>query len=393
MEVSIAHFKNGDTASWDAEQVRRGQTDRPQQNKSVRRKRRRRINPLLALILYVLIVVAASATMAGVGWLLASDLCAFNRGTKMDVTVEVSAEDTLDTVADKLQEAELIRYKWFFKLFAKVTKAEDKIGIGTYKLNNDMDYHALISGMRSSSGSMSAEVVDVTIPEGYTVAQTIRLLAEKGVNTEENLLEAAKTAEFSYEFIDNESEDISRLEGYLFPDTYQFYVNHNPKGALERLIRNFEQKMMGEDVQEELESSGRSMKEIVTIASLIEKETDGTDQAMIASVIYNRLNGPGDKRGTYGMLQVDAALLYALPDHEGAITSADLETDSPYNLRKYAGLPPTPIANPGMTAINAALYPTSSDYYYYALGVDHKHHYFTDYNSFLNFVNSDQYGG
>ena len=393
MEVSMADFKNGDTASWDAEQVRRGQTDRPQQNKSVRRKRRRRINPLLALILYVLIVVAASATMAGVGWLLASDLCAFNRGTKMDVTVEVSAEDTLDTVADKLQEAELIRYKWFFKLFAKVTKAEDKIGIGTYKLNNDMDYHALISGMRSSSGSMSAEVVDVTIPEGYTVAQTIRLLAEKGVNTEENLLEAAKTAEFSYEFIDNESEDISRLEGYLFPDTYQFYVHHNPKGALERLIKNFEQKMMGEDVQEELESSGRSMKEIVTIASLIEKETDGTDQAMIASVIYNRLNGPGDKRGTYGMLQIDAALLYALPDHEGAITSADLETDSPYNLRKYAGLPPTPIANPGMTAINAALYPTSSDYYYYALGVDHKHHYFTDYNSFLNFVNSDQYGG
>ena len=331
--------------------------------------------------------------MAGVGWLLASDLCAFNRGAKMEATVEISAEDTLDTVADKLQEAELIRYKWFFKLFAAFTKAEDEIGIGTYTLNNDMDYHALISGMRSSSGSMSAETVDVTIPEGYTVAQTIRLLAEKGVNTEENLLEAARTADFSYEFIDNESEDISRLEGYLFPDTYQFYVNHNAKNALERLIKNFEQKMMGEDVQEELESSGRSMKEIVTIASLIEKETDGTDQALIASVIYNRLNGPGDKRGTYGMLQIDAALLYALPDHEGAITSADLETDSPYNLRKYAGLPPTPIANPGMTSINAALYPTSSDYYYYALGVDHKHHYFADYNSFLSFVNSDQYGG
>ena len=390
----MADYKNGDTASWDAEQVRRSQADRPQQSKSThRRKKLRRMNPLLAVILYVLIVVSASATMAGVGWLLASDLCAFNRGSKMEVTVEISAEDTLDTVADKLQEMELIQYKWFFKLFAKVTKAGDKIGIGTYKLNNDMDYHALISGMRSSSGSMSAETVDVTIPEGYTVAQTIRLLAERGVNTEEKLLEAAKTADFNYEFIDNESEDISRLEGYLFPDTYQFYVNHNPKSALERLINNFEQKMMGEDVQEELESSGRSMKEIVTIASLIEKETDGTDQAMIASVIYNRLNGPGDKRGTYGMLQIDAALLYALPDHEGAITSADLETDSPYNLRKYAGLPPTPIANPGMASINAALYPTSSDYYYYALGTDHKHHYFTNYNDFLSFVNSSQYGG
>lgn len=394
MEVSMADYRNGDTASWDAAQVRHSQSEhRPQNRSTRRRKKRRRMNPLLAVFLYLLIVVSASATFAGVGWLLASDLCAFNRGTKMETSVEISAEDTLDTVADKLQEADLIQYKWFFKLFAKVTKAEDKISAGTHVLNNDMDYHALISGMRSSSGGASAEVVDVTIPEGYTVVQTIRLLAEKGVNTEEALLEAAKTADFNYEFIDNESEDISRLEGYLFPDTYQFYVNHNAKSALERLINNFEQKMMGEDVQEELESSGRSMKEIVTIASLIEKETDGSDQAMIASVIYNRLNGPGDKRGTYGMLQIDASLLYALPDHQGAITSADLETDTHYNLYKYAGLPPTPIANPGMAAINAALYPTSSDYYYYALSTDHKHHYFSDYNSFLNFVNSDQYGG
>ncbi len=387
----MANYKNGDTASWDAAQVRHSQAERRPQNKSTRRKKRRRINPFLAVILYVLIVAAASATLAGVGWLLASDLCAFNRGEKTTSTVEISAGDTLNTVSDKLHEAGLIRYKWFFKLFAKVTKAEDKIGIGTYELNNDMDYHALISGMRNSSGSMSADTVTVTIPEGYTVSQTIRLLAEKGVNSEEKLLEAAKTADFNYDFIDNESEDVSRLEGFLFPDTYEFYVNHNPKSALERLINNFEQKM-GEDVLEEVEASPYSLKEIVTIASLIEKETDGSDQAMIASVIYNRLADTGS-HGTYRMLQIDAALLYALPDHQGAITSADLETDSPYNLRKYAGLPPTPIANPGMASINAALYPITSDYYYYALGTDHKHHYFVDYNSFLNFVNSDLYGG
>ena len=94
----MADYKNGDTASWDAEQVRRSQADRPQQSKSThRRKKRRRMNPLLAVILYVLVVVSASATMAGVGWLLASDLCAFNRGSKMEVTVEISAEDTLDS--------------------------------------------------------------------------------------------------------------------------------------------------------------------------------------------------------------------------------------------------------------------------------------------------------
>lgn len=388
----MSDMKRGDTASWDQRQVRRETPPHPPAGKKRRRKRKSLLNRFLMLILHILFVALASVLLGSFGWMLFSDFCSFNCPIP-DTTIQVTSSDNIDTIADKLEDAGLIQYKWFFKLYAGFTGAEDEIAIGAYTLNGDMDYHALVAGMRSTSASISDDTVQVTIPEGYTVAQTIAVLAKNGVNTEEALLEAARTADFDYSFINNDSEDISRLEGYLFPDTYQFYVNHNAKNALERLIKNFEQKMMGEDVQEELESSGRSMKEIVTIASLIEKETDGTDQAMIASVIYNRLNGPGDKRGTYGMLQIDAALLYALPDHEGAITSADLETDSPYNLRKYAGLPPTPIANPGMTSINAALYPTSSDYYYYALGTDHKHHYFADYNSFLSFVNSDQYGG
>ena len=97
--------------------------------------------------------------------------------------------------------------------------------------------------MRSSSGNLSAETVTVTIPEGYTVRQTIALLAEKGVNTEEALTEAAQTGDFDYDFIDNESEDLSRLEGFLFPDTYEFYVGHNAEDALDRLIRNFVSRM------------------------------------------------------------------------------------------------------------------------------------------------------
>ena len=120
----------------------------------------------------------------------------------------------------------------------------------------------------------------------------------------------------------------------------------------------------------QVEESDYSLQEIITIASLIEEETDGTDQANIASVIYNRLEGPGDRQGTYGLLQIDASLLYALPDHTGPITSADMQTDSPYNLYQNAGLPPTPISNPGLASIDAALNPDSTDYYYYALGTD-----------------------
>ncbi|WP_295735096.1 endolytic transglycosylase MltG [uncultured Oscillibacter sp.] len=384
-------FNNRETASWDAGQVRREGTPPPQRK---RRRRRRRMNPFLFLLLHMIFVALTSALLGCAGWLLFSDFCSFNRsGTPpVEIMVEVVADDTVDTVAGKLKEAGLIEYSWFFKLYANITGAEEKIGMGTHTLNTDMDYHALVLGMRSSAGNMTAETVEVTIPEGYTVAQTIAVLAKNGVNTEAALTAAAQTADFDYDFIDNESEDISRLEGYLFPDTYEFYVNEKPENALNRLIKNFNSKM-DDGLLAAAADRGYDLRKIVTIASLIEKETDSTDQARIASVIYNRLDGPGDKGGTNGLLQVDASLLYGLPGHEGAITQADLETDTPYNLYKYAGLPPTPIANPGLTAIEAALEPEETGYYYYALGKDGKHHYSTTYNEHLNFVNSAEYYG
>lgn len=225
----MSDFKKGDTASWDAGEVRRARREQAgREEGTARRRRRRRINPLM----YLLCVLLISALLAGIGWLLMSDFCAFNRGTITKVTVEVSAEDSMGDIADKLEDAGLIRYKWFFRLFAALYNADEQVGMGTYELNTDMDYRALINGMRSSSGNMNADTVRVTIPEGYTVSQTIALLAKNGVNTEEALLEAAKTADFDYEFIDNDSEDISRLEGYLFPDTYEFYVDMIRKARL-----------------------------------------------------------------------------------------------------------------------------------------------------------------
>ena len=141
------------------------------------------------------------------------------------------------------------------------------------------------------------------------------------------------------------------------------------------------------------EQRGYDLRKIVIIASLIERETAGSDQDRIASVIYNRLEGPGDKAGTNGLLQVDASLLYGLPGHEGAITQTDLQTDTPYNLYIHPGLPPTPISNPGWSALEAALEPAETDYYYYALGKDGEHHFFTTYNEHVNFINSGEYYG
>ena len=241
----MAEYKKGDTASWDTEQVRRKEVEETEKRlRQVRRKKqRRRTARILGIVLYIPMILIISALLASFGWKLMSDLCAFNKPL-ITTTVEIIKEDDIDSVADKLEQAGLIEYPWFFKLFGKFANAEENIGIGTYELNTDMDYRALIVGMRSASGgNMNAETVDVTIPEGYTVMQTIQLLAKNGVNTEEALLKAAQTANFDYDFIDNDSEDITRLEGYLFPDTYQFYVGHNAKDALGKLLSNFNSKL------------------------------------------------------------------------------------------------------------------------------------------------------
>lgn len=397
------------TTSWDGQQVQRQNAPPSQGQKSAdsqkgaaaprgskqKKKAGRVVNPvlttLLSIILWVVIVVGASVILAGQGWKWANDLCALNK-TYMEATVEIPEEWIVGTeqvtdddgdvteytvydikkVAKELKEKGLIEYPWLFRLFNVVYHGERKVVQGTYTLNTDMDYMALIRGMRSSGGT--AVTVDVSIPEGYSVQQIIGLLAENGVASVEDLTDAAANYVFSdYAFVDNENlGSITRLEGYLYPDTYNFYVGGKASTALNSMLSNFNNRVYsnGELAAEfdEAAAAGYDMREIITIASLIEKETDGSDRENIASVIYNRLENAGE---TAYLLQIDAALVYAAGRE---ITQADYTgLDSPYNLYKHTGLPPTPIANPGLESIRAALNPADTGYYFYALGPDGKH--------------------
>ena len=396
-EEPMSEFRRDDTASWDAQEVRQAQGARREAasaHHSKSRPRRRRQNPLAVLVGYLIFVLLASAILAGVGWMLGSDFCAFNRGALRETSVEVTAEDSVSTVANKLQDAGLIKYKWFFKLYAGISHADKKIGIGTYELNTDMDYNALIQGMSNRNATINADTVTVTIPEGYSVRQIVSLLAKYGVNSEDALLSAAERGSFDYSFLDSGKSGIAKLEGYLFPDTYEFFVNEDPSHAICRLLDNFSQRM-DDELMTQVEESGYSLEEILIIASLIEKETDGKDRTNIASVIYNRLNNVGE---TYHKLEIDAAVIYGLgyangENYAGPLTQADLNKDTPYNLRMHEGLPPTPICNPGLASIRAALEPADTNYYFYALGKDGVHHFFKTYREHVNFVNSSQYGG
>ena len=384
------------TTSWDGGQVRRqaagepSQPSRPSGGSGKKKAKKKRTNPFLALLLWVVVVIASSVILAGVGWMLANDLCAFT-GADQEVEVVVPAEWFTTTtvtdedgnteevslcdigqVADALQDAGLIQYKWLFGLFAWVYDADEKIDQGAYVLNTNMDYMALVRGMRSTGSS--AVTVEVSIPEGYNTQQIFQLLSENGVAPVEELEEAAANYEFvDYAFLDSDLlGDVRRVEGYLYPDTYQFYVGRSAVAALDSMLSNFNSRVYSNGeltpLFEEAAARGYDFSDIITIASLIEEETDGTDRDKIASVIYNRLERPGE---TGGLLQIDAALVYAAGR---AITQEDYTTlDSPYNLYQHTGLPPTAISNPGMSSITAALQPAETDYYYYVLGADGKH--------------------
>jgi len=187
----------------------------------------------------------------------------------------------------------------------------------------------------------------------------------------EDLTDAAANHVFDeYDFVNNEDlGSITRLEGYLYPDTYNFYVGGRADVALNSMLSNFNNRVYNNpDLADLFAESSYEMSDIITIASLIEKETDGSDRSNIASVIYNRLSNAGE---TAYLLQIDAALVYAAGRE---ITQDDYTNlDSPYNLYIHTGLPPTPIANPGLASIKAALQPAETNYYFYVLGPDNKH--------------------
>lgn len=352
---------------------------------------------LAGACLYALLVVVISAVLATVGWTWANDLLALDKeytstiftvSTEAIVTVEVTDEEgnvyladraDLDLITQQLKDEGLINHKFLFRLYAWFSKADQKIVPGTYELDTEMDYRALVVNMGRSSATR--QTIDVTVPEGYTVDQIFQLLDAKGVSTVKELEDMAANWPYKWEFLQElPLGDYHRLEGYLFPDTYTFYLGEDPKYVLNKMLLRFNEQM-GKYYELFTEESPYTLHEVVILASLIEKETDGDDYKTIASVLYNRLNNPAAE--TAGFLQVDAALVYV---NGGRVpTTQDKEMDSPYNTYKNKGLPPTPIANPGMASLYAALEPDSTGYFFYALNpTTGKHEFSRTYQEHMN---------
>lgn len=352
---------------------------REETQRSSNTRRRKKRSGLSGAAIYAIFVIGVSALLACIGWVAANDVLALNKPEKT-ATITITNDDSFGDVAEKLKDEGLIEYKFLFNLFATFTRSKDDVVAGTFTLNTDMDYRALLSGM--SANSATRATVTVTIPEGYTVDQIFTLLEEKGVASVEDLQDMAANHDYAFSFLqDLELGDYHRLEGYLYPDTYEFTTPQNPLYVINKMLVRFDERFT-DAMRQEVADSGRTIHEIITIASMIEKETDGNDRADISSVIYNRLNNPSG--GTQGYLQIDATLAYI---NGGKVpTEADKSIDSPYNTYLYKGLPAGPISNPGLESIKAAMNPNSTSYYYYALGDDGVHHFFKTLREQQNFI-------
>lgn len=343
------------------------------------RRRKNKRSPVSSSMMYIVLVCAVSVVLAAVCWSLGNDVLALNKEST-SATITVNDENDFGSVADQLKGNDIIKHKGLFKLFASLTGGKDKIAQGTYEVNSDMDYRALLNSM--SSNSASRKDISVTITEGQTLKQIFELLEKEGVSTVEKLEDMAANHDYAFSFLqDIPLGDPSRLEGYLFPDTYEFTTPHSALYVINKMLVRFDE-VFTDEMRAQVEKSGKTIHEVLTVASLIERETDGTDQKRIASVIYNRLNDPSAE--TVGLLQIDATLTYI---NGGRVpVEADKQIDSPYNTYKYKGLPPGPIASPGLKAIQAAMDPEKTSYFYYVLGDDNVHHFFKTYSEMQSFM-------
>jgi len=337
---------------------------------------------LVSTAVWLGIILIVGVTLGRVVWVCTSDLMAFGK-PDMEVTITITETDDLESICKKLGDANLVRYPQLFKLFADLTGKYEDISVGTFTLNAMYDYNAMINAM--GSYSPAREEVKVVVPEGYNCAQIFQLLEDEGVCTAEELENWAKSGELDdYWFL----EGVPRghkycLEGFMFPDTYLFYTNDEPRRVLEKFLDDFDYRFTSrmQDQFEALqirfadmmasngygsdyiEENKLTLYDVVILASIVEKETANDSESFtIASVFYNRLAN----LGAHPFLGSDATILYATDYYnKGELITDEQINESPFNTYTHIGLIPSPISNPGANSLYAALSPEDTEYYYF----------------------------
>ena len=287
-----------------------------------------------------------------------------------DLPQEVVLEEgmTIREVSKMLEENEVITSPFIFRMYAKLKKIEDsELEPGKHVVNDNMSFDHIYNALCSPIGSTAAGEAEITFREGLTVNEIADLLDKNGVCDRDKFINALQTEDFKFDFetlIPESTNRFYKLEGYLFPDTYNFYVGENPKSAANRFLVRFNE-MITSDLSNRMNEMNMTLDQTITLASIIQAEaSSGGYQEMtrVSSVFHNRINNP-DAVG--GLLQSDVTVFYVNKNIKPYLSYTNQEMYDAYNTYKCVGLPVGAICNPGLDAIRAALYPEESNYYYF----------------------------
>lgn len=275
-------------------------------------------------------------------------------------TFEIAQDEPLSRVASRLANEGLIRNQSYFVVFGRLTGSERQLKPGEYALSPSMRPLEMLYRFRHGLVVLHP----LTIPEGYSVRQIAAVLREAGLGDPEEFLELTESPEFVREL----GLDVPSLEGYLFPDTYAFPRGVATSEMVRRMVERFRETFQPVWAARAAEL-GLTQHQVVTLASIIEKETGaGIERPIISAVFHNRLR-------LRMPLQSDPTVIYPIKNFDGNLRKVDLVRDNPYNTYRRRGLPPGPIASPGREALEAALYPSPVDYLYFVARNDGSHHF------------------
>lgn len=282
---------------------------------------------------------------------------------KQPVVVLVPKGTSLRMISRMLAEEGLVTNSTLFSWWARWTGADRKLKTGEYEFTEALTPTELLQRLLAGQGLR----VVVTIPEGLTFRQIVTLLVEKGLGSPASFLCLNTDAEF----LEKWGLPAQGMEGYLFPDTYYFSRFASAEEILSQLVVRFYM-VFSSEMYRQVEETNFSVHQIVTLASLVEKETGAApERPLVSAVLHNRL-----KRGM--LLQCDPTVIYGIADFDGNLTRQHLRTLTPYNTYMVPGLPPGPIANPGLKSLLAALQPADENYLYFVAKGDGSHQFSSD---------------
>ena len=330
--------------------------------RTLRKKRAKNTGRTLIILLLIIVIALASVFISTI-----------KKPLKISQSEVVNVEegDSFYSIINSLSNDKKIKSPFIIKIYAKLTGLDLEVVPGSHTLEKGMSVKDIAKTLKDIN---NANAITITIPEGFNIEDIATRVEEKGICTKDEFLSAVKSYPLPSYVKDNPDKRYN-LEGFLFPDTYNFEIGVEPEYIIETMIKRFEE--VWNEITEGLDIKEDDIEKIINVASIIEKEARvDEDRPLIASVIYNRLEQDMP-------LQIDATVIYAHGYYIENVRNRHLAIESKYNTYLHKGLPVGPICNPGAPSIKAALNPANTNYLFYLLASDDEHYFTDNYDDFL----------